>query len=118
MKIYLAGGFYSDWKQKVVEGAPNHDYYDPELDKEKERAICAYTIADLERIDWCDTLFAYLTDYPKYGGLAVEVGYAYAKGKIIILVTEKDDTDGMIAGLSKWIYLSLNGGIERLNKLS
>lgn len=34
-----------------------------------------------------------------------------------IELTEKDDTDGMIVGLSKYVYLSLEGGMERLRRL-
>lgn len=116
-KVYLAGGFYSDWRQKVMEGAPEHEYYDPEF-QGSQTCIAKYTLADLDAIDWSNIVFAYLTSYPKYGGLAVEVGYAYAKEKSILLVTEKDDTDGMIVGLSKYVYLSLEGGIERLRRLN
>jgi nucleoside 2-deoxyribosyltransferase len=118
MKIYLAGGFYSDWRERIKEGAPNHQYIDPEFDYvPKQQSIMTYTQADLSAIDESDMVVAYLTNYPKYGGLAVEVGYAFAKGKPIILVSEKDDTDGMIVALSKWLYLSLEGAIWRLNKL-
>ena len=116
MKVYLSGGFYSGWQDKVKEEAPKHEYFNPERDS-SQQAIKDFITDDLRGIDWCDVVFAYLTKYPKYGGLAAELGYAYAKGKAIIFVTEREEIEGFLAGLSKYIYTTLELGIERLLKV-
>ena len=115
MKIYLAGGFYSNWQDSVKQGAPQHEYFNPETDS-PQNAIIDYVPVDLGGIRWCDILFARQDNYPKYGGLAAEMGYAYALGKIIIYVAVREEVEGFLAGLSKYIYTTLEAGIERLRK--
>jgi len=115
MKVYLAGGFYGDWQERVKGEAPQHEYFNPETDA-KQNSIIDFVSADLDGIRWCDILFARQDTYPKYGGLAAEMGFAYALGKIIIYVAIREEVEGFLAGLSKYIYTTLEAGIERLKK--
>jgi len=116
MKVYLAGGFYGVWKQRITKEV-DCDFYDPETYSD-QTSIVDYVSGDLSAIDSCDVVFAYLTSHPRYGGLAAEMGYAYAKGKPIIFVCTKDEPDGFLIGLSKYFCITLEAGIVRLKKLS
>jgi len=117
MRIYLAGGFYSNWQDKVRQSAINHEYYNPELDS-KQTAICDFVSSDLKAIDWCDLLFVYKQrTNPTACGLSAEMGYAYAKGKPIVLVDDNDRIDSFLAGLSQRIYTNLDSAIEYLRGL-
>ena len=117
MRIYLGGGFYGVWKQVVREIATTPRYFDPETDS-PQGSIADYVTADLDAIDGSDVLFAYLTDYPTYGGLAAEMGYAYAKGKPIVFVCEKAKPDGFLLGLASKVFLKIADGAEYLEKLA
>jgi hypothetical protein len=93
MKVYLAGGMRTEWRQIVKErcgGLAFFQFFDPcesgFIDAD------TYTLYDLLAIDKCDVLFGYMeSDNPSGIGLATEIGYAKAKGKIIIFVDEKKD---------------------------
>jgi len=117
MRIYLAGGFYSDWKDKVKQGAPSHLYYDPE-DGSKQNAVCDFVPGDLRGIDWSELVLVYKQKTnPTACGLSAEMGYAYAKGKPIVLVDDNDRIDSFLAGLSQRIYTNLDSAIEYLRGL-
>jgi nucleoside 2-deoxyribosyltransferase len=117
MKIYLSGGFYSGWQKMVKMGAPNHEYFNPETNS-GQQAISDFVVADLRGIDWCELVFAFKEKAsPYHTGLAAELGYAFARGKIIILVDDLDRIDGFLAGLSKRVYHSLDAAIIYLREL-
>jgi len=92
-KIYLAGGFKGGWHENVIEllgdqfvffNPKNHALSEPEK----------YTTWDLYHVDKCDILFGYMAeDNPSGYGLALEIGYAKAKGKLIILIDERSSID-------------------------
>jgi nucleoside 2-deoxyribosyltransferase len=93
MKVYLAGGMRMEWRQKVKDtcgGLAYFQFLDP--CEHGLKNADAYTLYDLLAIDKCDVLFGYMeSGNPSGIGLAAEIGYAKAKGKIIILVDEKND---------------------------
>ncbi len=90
MKVYLAGGFKSGWQTRVRQEVPEHTYVDPSLTGLTNPA--AYTAWDLDAIESCDAVFAYLEESNPGGmNLAFELGYAVALNKVIVLVDEKDD---------------------------
>jgi nucleoside 2-deoxyribosyltransferase len=92
-KIYLAGGFGTNWRERVKE-VKGHIYIDP---KEKETSgnwglekIGAW---DLHMIRQGDIIFAYMEKTNPSGfGLSCEIGYAYGIGKTVILVLEPNHT--------------------------
>lgn len=92
-KVYLAGGFKGGW-QKIVKDLLKDDFtvFDPQthnLDDVKK-----YTHWDLFHVDQCDILLGYMTkDNPSGYGLALEIGFAKAKGKMIVLVDERSKSD-------------------------
>jgi nucleoside 2-deoxyribosyltransferase len=92
-KVYLAGGFKSNWqkivKDSVVMGV---EYLDP---REKELLapwnVEKSSVWDKHKIRECDIVFAYMErTNPSGFGLAAEIGYAHGLGKTVILVLEKN----------------------------
>ncbi|GGX19285.1 nucleoside 2-deoxyribosyltransferase domain-containing protein [Aquimarina muelleri] len=94
-KIYLAGGFKGGWQKKVTkELSSDFILFNPEEHKLTESE--KYTAWDLFHVDKCDILLGYMTkDNPSGYGLALEIGYAKAKGKLIILIDEKSPSDSL-----------------------
>jgi nucleoside 2-deoxyribosyltransferase len=92
-KVYLAGGFRTDWQNKLKE-LDGFIWLDP---KEKERpngvvipmTVNEYGTWDLHFVKQSDIVFVYAErTNPSCIGLAVEMGYAKGIGKTIILVLE------------------------------
>lgn len=92
-KIYLSGGFRSNWQSKVIHSLGDSCiFFNPrehQLESDKE-----YWIWDIHFVKECDIVFAYMeADNPSGFGLTLEIGLAYALNKTIILVDEKSKTD-------------------------
>lgn len=137
-KVYLAGGLNDfDWQNKVIssikdENKPNKKeindnkrfvFYNPRehmLTNSRE-----YTIWDLFYVQKCDILFAYMQkENPSGFGLTLEVGYARALDKPIILVDEKSVDDEnfkkyfkIVRESSSIVFNNLEDGIKFLNNL-
>ncbi len=90
-KIYLAGGFKSGWQDRVTLLLPSLVFLDPREHKLDNAA--EYTKWDLEAIQQSDLILAYMEKGNPGGyALSLEIGYAKALGKKIILIDEHDDT--------------------------
>ena len=92
MIVYLAGGMRTPWRDEVRNFLTWKDitYLDPCDHHLSDSA--QYTIWDLAAIDRCDVLFGYMEpDNPGGQGLALEIGYARARGKIVILADRSDN---------------------------
>jgi nucleoside 2-deoxyribosyltransferase len=87
-KVYLAGGLKSGW-QNQVKKLRGFTFFCP-LDKEKPgMTLDEYGTWDLHYIKQCDIVFAYMEQSNPSGiGMSVEIGYAKALNKTIILVLE------------------------------
>lgn len=124
-EVYLAGGMNnSDWQAKVINEVRSKDilFYNPRehnLDDSVE-----YTVWDLYYVKKCDILFAYMQqDNPSGIGLTLEVGYARALDKTIILIDEKSSVDPVFSNRFKIVresasivFDSLDAGIDFLSK--
>lgn len=88
-KVYLAGGFKSSW-QKKVKKITNVKFIDPkEKEQTKQFQWFEYGCWDLHHIKQSDICFVYMEkENPSGFGLSVEIGYAKALGKTVILVLE------------------------------
>ncbi len=100
-KIYLAGGMKSGWQDNVINRFLNKfDFFNPrdhQLDKSSE-----YTIWDLHFVKESDILFAYMEkDNPSGFGLTLELGFAKALNKTIILVDERSAVNESFANRFK-----------------
>jgi nucleoside 2-deoxyribosyltransferase len=71
-----------------------------------------YTPWDLLGIETCDVVFAYMEeDNPSGYGLSLEVGYARALGKLVILVDAKmDDRMAIVRATANIVLNSLDEG--------
>ena len=90
-KVYLAGGFRTNWQKKVIENCGDHifTFFNPR-EHGLEKATAMYTTWDLHHVKQADILFGYMEhDNPSGYGLSLEVGFAKALSKTIILVDEK-----------------------------
>ena len=91
MKIYLAGGFVTDWQQSVKDALSLHEhveFLDPRDEYVHDRRN--YTPRNIEMIKECDMVFAYMeADNPGWANVAFQLGYAIALGKPCIFVNEK-----------------------------
>lgn len=117
MRAYLSGGFRSGWQKKVIMLVDGIEFIDPSrhgLELEDQ-----YTFWDLLAIERADIVFAYLEKTnPRPLGLCVEVGYAAALGKKIIVVDETNDSRlGMVRACAHVVISTLDDGIKLLNTL-
>jgi nucleoside 2-deoxyribosyltransferase len=125
-KVYLSGGMNkSNWQQKVMKatGKKGYVFYNPRehnLSHSRE-----YTIWDLFYVKNCDVVFAYMQkDNPSGYGLTLEIGYATALGKPIILIDERSDDDEkfkryfeIVRESSSIVFKNLPEGIKFLQNI-
>ena len=124
-KVYLSGGFKSNWQSKVIkEIGDNCLFFNPrehKLESDKE-----YWIWDIHFVKNCDIVFAYMeTDNPSGYGLTLEIGLAYALNKTIILVDEKSKRNlefekyfKIVSNSSHIVFDDLERGIEYLKNFT
>jgi len=126
-KIYLAGGLSSDWRQKVIKTCEgNFIFFNPKEHGLETHDPSQYTAWDLYHIKNCDILFGYMEKENKSGyGLSLEIGYAHALGKTIILVDERSQHDdwfetkyNIVRNTSNVNLDNLEDGIKFLNSFS
>jgi len=114
--VYLAGGFNSDWRDKV-KFCTNVEFKNP---KEKPSMQWSeYGCWDLHYIRHTDICFVYMERTNPSGiGLSVEIGYAKALGKTVILVLEtgheKDKYLLFLKAVADVVYDNLEDGINFL----
>jgi nucleoside 2-deoxyribosyltransferase len=125
-KVYLSGGMNkSNWQDKVIKDINNKEYifYNPRLHNlahSKE-----YTIWDLFYVKNCDIVFAYMQkENPSGYGLTLEIGYATALSKPIILIDERSFGDTsfkkhfeIVRESSSIVFNNLDEGILFLKNL-
>jgi len=124
LKIYLAGGFHSGWQDLVMKALPSFEYFDPRSHGLVTKA--EYTAWDLEAIRRSDYVFAYFEPTNPGGyALALEVGFAKALGKFVIVVDEKSATDTqtgryleMVGETADASFKTLKDGVAFLRKFN
>lgn len=122
-KVFLSGGFKSNWQARVIQELDNQFvFFNP-----KEHGLTDaehYTTWDIHFVKECDILFAYMEETNPSGfGLAFELGLAHAYNKTIIFVDEKSKHDSTFARYFKILYKpsgavfdKLSDGIEYLKR--
>ena len=119
--VYLAGGFKSGWQAQVIEQLPGLDFRDPSQHKIQDPA--EYTQWDLNAIRASDIVLGYMEPTNPGGySLALEIGFAHALGKKVLLVDEIDDPSvskyfEMVRQCSGRVFATLDQAIEQLRKL-
>jgi hypothetical protein len=95
--VYLAGGMRTNWQDKVLQALPDFCFLDPR--SHQLRDADAYTAWDLDAVRNSDWVLAYLEDSNPGGfSLALEMGYAKAISKKLILVDEKSASSEELRG--------------------
>jgi hypothetical protein len=86
--VYLAGGLRTGWQDQIKLELRAYKCIDPRDCLSSDPAV--YTDWDLEAISRCDVVLAYFeSDNPTGYALALEVGYAKALNKKVVLVNER-----------------------------
>lgn len=129
-KVYLAGGFKSDWQKEVINSCPGLLFVNPK-DKEfknGERIVMnvnEYGKWDLHYIRNSDIVFVYVERInTSCIGLCCEAGYAKGLGKTVITVLEpnhetiKDSYLSFITQVSDIVFNNIDDGINYLNSFS
>jgi nucleoside 2-deoxyribosyltransferase len=123
-RLYLAGGFHSGWQDSIKSSVSNFNFIDPRIHNLNNETL--YTLWDLDAIRQCDWIFAYLEKTnPGCYALSLEIGFAKALGKRILLVDEKSSSDEysmrylkMVRASSDVIFDSFEEALEFMNSLS
>ena len=94
--IYLAGGYRSNWQEKVEESVEaiikNPRAKEYENDERVKMKFQEYSTWDFHQIKESNIVFAYFEKTNPSGiGAAIEVGYAYGLGKTVVTVLEKNN---------------------------
>ncbi len=126
MKVYLAGGFKTNWQKCIIDEFKNLNitFYNPKEHNLKDPL--EYTTWDTHFVKQCDVIFCYMEKTNPSGyGLSFEVGLAKALNKTIILVDEKSESDEIFARYFKIIkhsssitFNNLEDGIEYLKSFN
>jgi nucleoside 2-deoxyribosyltransferase len=123
-KVYLAGGFNTDWRDTVKTlkfktwHPENLEFFDPKLKPDKH--WFEYGTWDVHFIKQCDIVFAYMEKTNPSGyGLSAEMGYAKALNKTVIFVLEsgheKEKYLQFLKQFADVVYETLDEGIEYLS---
>lgn len=118
--IYLAGGFKSGWQASVVQQLPCYEFLDPSQHNIQDAA--EYTRWDLDAVRASDIVLCYMESTNPGGySLALEIGFAHALGKTVLLVDEIKDPAvsryfDMVRQCSGQVFTSLMQAIKYLRE--
>ena len=119
MKVYLAGGMKNNWRGIVKYRLPDVVFLDP--CRHELQVAEQYTIWDLAAVRECDAVLAYMeVDNPSGIGLALEVGYARALGKVIVCVDGKPEDKylGMVRCAADIVVGTLDEAVKFIDRLA
>jgi len=107
-KVYLSGGFKSNWQEKVIsELGEDFIFLNPREHELKDAS--QYWAWDVHFVRQCDIVFAYMdSDNPSGYGLALEVGLALGLNKTVILIDERSKRDSDFEMYFKIVHKSAN----------
>lgn len=110
--VYAAGGFDSAWRRELQQRWADRGVHiiDPFVES-RQASLAEFTLDDLSHVDRASLVFVY-TDYERYTGTALEVGYAYAKGIPIVFATTLGRVDSMMAACARAVFTDLNAAAE------
>lgn len=124
--VYLAGGFKSDWANKVKQSSKNFKWINPK-DKEYKNGerivmdVNEYGKWDLHFIKQSDIVFVYVEkSNTSCIGLCCEAGFAKGLGKTVIVVLEpnhetiKDSYLSFITQVADIVFQDLESGVNYL----
>lgn len=104
--VYLAGGFYSDWRGQIEAAGLPFETLDPQRDNDQS-ASYRFVRDDLAAIEAADLVIAYYPGGYSSHGMAAEIGYAAALRRIVYYIDESGVPDLFLVGLSKRFFSSI-----------
>ncbi|MHC4748421.1 MAG: hypothetical protein ACYTFW_00970 [Planctomycetota bacterium] len=112
MKTLYLGGCKGTWRSLFIKELPEWFHYDP-FSISKQECLADFVHDDIHQgIDASDAVVIYI-NYERYTGSCVEAGYAYAKGKPVILIWKlRGRIDSMLIGVSKYVFNHLQTAID------
>lgn len=125
-RVYLAGGFKSDWAKTVEDSCDGFLFINPKKKEFNDNGrvvmnVDEYGVWDLHYIRSSDIVFVYVEKTnPSCIGLCCEAGYAKGIGKTVITVLEpnhetiKDSYLSFITQVSDIVFSSLEDGVNYL----
>ena len=122
-KVYLAGGMKSGWQDNIIERFKNKFIFFNPRDHKLDNPI-EYTLWDLHFVKESDILFAFMEkENPSGFGLTLELGFAKALNKTIILVDERSAVNESFANRFKIVresssvtFNNIEDGIKFLDR--
>jgi len=116
-KVYLAGGLSSNWRKSIIDDLnESFIFFDPQ-EHGLEECSKQFTSWDLFHVKQCDIVFAFMEENNRSGyGLTLEVGYAKALDKLIILVDERSSRDVKFASYFRIVRESASITFDSLEK--
>lgn len=110
MKVYLAGGLDSAWRERLV-AELGFEGLDP-FQLSEQRAAYQFVYNDLSLITSCDLVIAYYEGGYCNTGAAAEIGWAAARAKTVLYISDEDAPNMFLVGLSKRFFPSLDAFIR------
>ena len=130
MRVYLGGNIHTSWRRQVVDACPSIEFLQPYKDDQARFVrteegvsllpLSHFVLRDLLFIRSCDVILGYITNYAEHSrhhGLMIELGYAKALRKSIVLVAEMPEFDFAIE-MADIVFATLAQGAEYLNFLT
>ena len=131
-KVYTAGGFHGDWRQRFNEKLgdsftildPLSKEFDSIKGERKRLSFAEYSAWDLWAIRTADVVFVYAERTNPGQGYIVEAGYAKGLGKTVILVREENNEHmpdrylNFIDCVADYVCHNFDEGMEYLSRLS
>jgi nucleoside 2-deoxyribosyltransferase len=124
-KVYLSGGLGNDWHQPILDKFKDKFiFFNPRKHKLYEHS--EYTPWDIHFVKLSDIIFAYLEKDNMSGyGLSLEIGFARALDKTIILVDERSREDKefaerfkIVRSAASKVFENLDDGLKYLESFS
>lgn len=125
LKVYLAGGMNSNWQQNIINELKEDFVFFNPIDHQLDKSV-EYTNWDIFFLKKCDIVFAFMEkDNPSGFGLTLEIGFANALNKTIILVDEKSKSNiqfknkfQIVRASSSVIFEDFTKGLDYLRSFS
>ena len=111
MKVYLAGGFYSDWRGQIEAAHLGFETFDPQRDNDQS-ASYRFVRDDLTAIEMADFVLAFYPGGYNSHGMAAEIGYAAARHTPVYYIDTSGVPDLFLVGLAKRFFTSIEAFID------
>jgi len=115
MKVYLAGGFHSNWQDEIKAKCSKHTFFDPHIDAD-QRFAYRWTPQEINGMKTCELVFAYFEiDNPSGLGLAKEIGWATILDIPVWYIDEHERINAFLCACSQRVYSDFRKAVSDLS---